>query len=490
MVFNVLAAALLLLGPYLSAYLPFDRAGQELASLTFGILSSGILIWRFPAVKWVPSMALFLLTVLLSGGDAALAFADALFGSLVATLVALRWKKQLPSTVMRLLMVSRHDPTLNGGTETYIRNFFRSVGASSREIDVSYVTFDEGREQSRFPRVSFSSRRGGPIFRYLRLNESDVALGGLLDILVMAWVAAELVLIALGSTDAAEADAVYATGGPISIFAGIIVGIILAKPTIIHTHYHYYFARRNRMMKSLCVLLLNFASCVVCNSAASADDVVAAGVSKNKVHVVHHWVFPGDYAVSTETALTERSGQPTTGVFLGRLVPEKGIEIVLAAAKLLPDDMEIVIAGDGECSSQVVEARLHNKKITWLGDVPHDAVPSLLASVQFMVWGSIDVNYLSYSAVEALACGKPVVASNRGTNMFGGHENVLGSTLPSSVGILVDPEPEKILDAWIEVASWNLHEVSERAKLFVEEFYGPANFVKLLDLFEECIRGR
>jgi len=113
-------------------------------------------------------------------------------------------------------------------------------------------------------------------------------------------------------------------------------------------------------------------------------------------------------------------------VSVGRLVTRKGIRTVIEAVAALPESFgaELIIAGgpapsgistDPEIRSLRAHAQTHavHDQIRFLGRIPHHQVPSLLRS------GDIFVCMPYYepfgtAALEAAACGLPVVAAETG----------------------------------------------------------------------------
>lgn len=115
----------------------------------------------------------------------------------------------------------------------------------------------------------------------------------------------------------------------------------------------------------------------------------------------------------------ERSSAPRVG-FLGRLVPEKGVDVLLDAARFLPG-WEVRIAGDGplrralEASARDLlgpgrvrfDGALEDGQVSWwFGEIDVLAVPSLPRPNWTEQFGRV--------AIEAMAAGVPVVASDTG----------------------------------------------------------------------------
>jgi glycosyltransferase involved in cell wall biosynthesis len=102
---------------------------------------------------------------------------------------------------------------------------------------------------------------------------------------------------------------------------------------------------------------------------------------------------------------------------VARLVPEKDIELFIEAAKLLGReyvDARFLIVGDGPCRSNLTRCASENGldgKISFLGE--RDDVPQLLANAD-VFWLTSKWEGLPNVVLEAMACGKPVVARDVG----------------------------------------------------------------------------
>lgn len=107
--------------------------------------------------------------------------------------------------------------------------------------------------------------------------------------------------------------------------------------------------------------------------------------------------FGGDYAL-----------------FVGRLSPEKGLDTLLEGWERLPASIPLRLAGDGPLGP-VVRARVEAAdRIAWLGRQSPEEVQRLMLKAAFVVVPSRVYETFGRVAVEAFACGTPVIASRLG----------------------------------------------------------------------------
>jgi glycosyltransferase involved in cell wall biosynthesis len=143
-------------------------------------------------------------------------------------------------------------------------------------------------------------------------------------------------------------------------------------------------------------------------SDAVRDLLVGAGWPADLVHVRHNTVEPdpGPRPVGADAGFA---------LFVGRLSPEKGIGTLVDAAAAVPD-LPVRIAGDGPSRAELEErARERGAgNVTFLGRRPRPEALDLMRAARVLVVPSVWREPFGYVAVEAMACGLPVIASDAG----------------------------------------------------------------------------
>jgi glycosyltransferase involved in cell wall biosynthesis len=102
-------------------------------------------------------------------------------------------------------------------------------------------------------------------------------------------------------------------------------------------------------------------------------------------------------------------------LFAGRLTEEKGLRTLMNAWASL-EGLPLKIAGAGPLAPQV-SAQIGSQQqgsIEWLGHRSHDEIVQLLKGAQFLVFPSEWYETFGLVAIEAFACGVPVLASRLG----------------------------------------------------------------------------
>jgi teichuronic acid biosynthesis glycosyltransferase TuaC len=151
-------------------------------------------------------------------------------------------------------------------------------------------------------------------------------------------------------------------------------------------------------------------------SGALKADMAALGMDAGKIMVHYTGLDQARFAPKDRAAEKARLG--ITGPMIlcvGALIPRKNQALLIQALPQLPD-VTLCLAGQGPSESdyRALAQRIGvADRLRFMGNVPHDDLPSLFAAADVMALVSASEG-LANAWVEALACGTPVVASNVG----------------------------------------------------------------------------
>jgi glycosyltransferase involved in cell wall biosynthesis len=122
--------------------------------------------------------------------------------------------------------------------------------------------------------------------------------------------------------------------------------------------------------------------------------------------------------------LRDRQNQEFRIGFLGRLVPEKGIDTILAASKILRErglKCQVIICGSGsyeDALRQEAEKQQVADLVIWRGSVSHEQAPEEIRQFDVLVLPSRTASswkeQFGHVLIEAMAMGVPVIGSNSG----------------------------------------------------------------------------
>jgi glycosyltransferase involved in cell wall biosynthesis len=128
-----------------------------------------------------------------------------------------------------------------------------------------------------------------------------------------------------------------------------------------------------------------------------------------------------NYVSLREDQARERGGDIARLVFLGRVVPEKGIETAIAAIEALQDreflaQLEIIGAGEPDYVN-ALKRRTVNLPVRWRGSLGPEAIRTALASAHFFIFPTTHFGEGHSNALtEAMAEGVVPVCSAHGFN--------------------------------------------------------------------------
>ena len=151
-------------------------------------------------------------------------------------------------------------------------------------------------------------------------------------------------------------------------------------------------------------------------------------------------------------------------IYAGRLSKEKGILELLSVAKNLPDDVNLLIVGNGPEENKVKLASDHQKNIHYFGYLPPEQTIPLIRGSDILIQLSL-FEGISTSILEAMVCKTAIVASN-----VGGNTELIQS---KKNGILIDPgNDEQILENLIILLSNKkfAKEIAENAFKTVQQY--------------------
>jgi len=201
-----------------------------------------------------------------------------------------------------------------------------------------------------------------------------------------------------------------------------------ARPLVISLHGSDVFvAERHRLVGTAARSAFRRASWVAACSTDLAERAAALGADAGRLTVVPYGVdterFGPDEAA--RSAVRGRLGVPDDAplvVAVGRLVRKKGFEYLIEAAARLKKDhpaLHLVVAGEGDLAAplraQAASAGIAGR-VHFLGTVPHQDVPALLAAADVAAVPSVhdeagNVDGLPNTVMEILASGTPLVAT-------------------------------------------------------------------------------
>ena len=236
-------------------------------------------------------------------------------------------------------------------------------------------------------------------------------------------------------------DCILATWAYPDGFGSYLISKILKKPIVIKIHgtdinsYIKYYFRR----KMICYTLKHSHK-VIAVSDALKKKVIEIGVPEERIIVIPNGINTDLFRPMEKENCRKELDLPIEKkivLFVGNLKPEKGLSTLIKACnqinKVEDKKYLLVILGDGQ-----LQKTLKNKVnqlnmmdiVRFEGRKPHDEIPIWINACDVFCLPSLNEGCPNV-VLEALACAKPVVATN-----VGGIPEIISS---ESLGILVEP---------------------------------------------------
>jgi rhamnosyl/mannosyltransferase len=156
---------------------------------------------------------------------------------------------------------------------------------------------------------------------------------------------------------------------------------------------------------------------IVVSSARLGEHAEAIRFDPARIRVVPFGIDPGSWQPTPmirarAAEIRRRLGAPIA-LFAGRLVPYKGVDVLLRA--VAPLDVRTVVVGEGPMRDEwtTLAERLAARGVTFAGEVNDEELRAYMAACDFFVLPSVTrAEAFGYVQLEAMASGKPVVSTH------------------------------------------------------------------------------
>ena len=253
-----------------------------------------------------------------------------------------------------------------------------------------------------------------------------------------------------------------------SSFAGLSVRLGLGikfspRPKIVYAAHGWAFDRDGAGIINLAFglaerLMAYLTDAIVCISPHDYDSALRFGLPKSKLITIGN-------AIADTAAKQLPVSWPEVSrrfIFVGRLDRQKGVDVLLEAIRLLPPAVFVYIVGSQVVSKEAPSLALpSNVKIT--GWLPREEVQAYIQSSDVVVIPSRWEGF-GLVALEAMRCGKPVIASS-----VGGLKSLV---FPGETGWLVQPgDSTDLAKAMRESISADIEHIGQNGRaLFLSHY--------------------
>ncbi|MEW5956403.1 MAG: glycosyltransferase family 4 protein [Chloroflexota bacterium] len=239
----------------------------------------------------------------------------------------------------------------------------------------------------------------------------------------LPWVQFEFPLRALaGLRKEPQVEVIHFHGQPL----GALVGQALPGKKLLSYDYFYYGGRLKTLLYPLYKhALTRFDLLMPCSRYCLQESVTYWRFSTQKMHVLYNGVNTHQFRPDAGSGAAERKMlgiDKRVVLYVGRVCRQKGSDVLIEAIRLLNErrnDIQLVVAGPIALFGHTPQSdpwidRIKQVGGLYLGAVEESRLAAIYNLADVFVMPTRSIEMFGMAAVEAQACGKPVVASDHG----------------------------------------------------------------------------
>ncbi|EKD49338.1 MAG: hypothetical protein ACD_63C00179G0005 [uncultured bacterium] len=234
-------------------------------------------------------------------------------------------------------------------------------------------------------------------------------------------------------------DTIHAHGFTAALITNIL-NRFNKKPIVCSMHAIYNFDER-KSLADICRRILWPFDHVFCLAQRSVEDLVAAGLPREKLSPYVQWVDQEKIFKPRNREECRRKlglSNKFTVLFLGRLIDKKGVSVLMKASERVDKDVQFVFVGDGPMKQKLDEFAKKHENIISAGRKSQKEAGLYYCATDVVVVPSQYEEGFARVVLETLSSGRPIIASNKGC---------LREMITKDVGVLLDPTIENIARA-------------------------------------------
>jgi len=173
-------------------------------------------------------------------------------------------------------------------------------------------------------------------------------------------------------------------------------------------------------------------------------------------------------------------------LFVGRLIPEKGISTLLTAWKRIGSKLPLTIFGDGPLRDEVASAaESSDGAVRWLGWRSRSEVDEALGAASVVISPSVWIEAGPLSVIESFARATPLIASRLGS--------LAEYVKPDMSGYLFDPgNPASLVEAvekFLKLPDCGSKMGATARKIFLDTYSAEHAYKNMIALYDFALKN-
>lgn len=265
--------------------------------------------------------------------------------------------------------------------------------------------------------------------------------------------------------------------GLVAGFVAVFWGKIFRKKIIISIHSIYSFPKVG-IYRNFVSFIFKNANYVLGLSRQATSEIELLGIAKTKVKNFTYWIDLEKFKKIADAKNKLGWREKFVVLFVGRLVPEKGVEILLESAKKWDKNMSLKIIGSGPLEKKVKEVASKSPNVDFIEGVEHDNLPIYYSGSDILIVPSTHEEGFGRVILEALACGIPVIGSKRGA---------IPEALDETAGKIIDISSENIKQAvqYFYSHRAELKKLASNCRKFAERRFSEKNAETIIRAYKQ-----
>jgi glycosyltransferase involved in cell wall biosynthesis len=205
------------------------------------------------------------------------------------------------------------------------------------------------------------------------------------------------------------------------------------------------------------------------------NKLAASGIPEDRIYIKPNFLTsdPGPGA-----------GDGDYFMYVGRLSPEKKIDTLLGAWRLLDGRIPLKISGTGPLRPTVEAAAARDPSIEYLGFASDEALDGLVGSARALLFTSGTYEAQPMVILETYAKGTPVIAARLGSMESLVEDGVTGRHFRPADPVDLARVVNEFVDSATDTASLR----SNARRKYLNNFTPEPNYDRLMEIYDECIR--